>query len=132
MQVLQLWDGILLRLGATNARRELQALTEAAYEHHPRTAFTSGLRESVEEFLYEQARTIPGKGVYHSGQDPGSKLSLDNYRLLCNNNLSVVRHWSSAMTASDEACMRMTQCQLSLSVFCHLPTASISGLGYLC
>ena len=98
MQVLQLWGNILWRLGAIDALRELLDLTHSALNNHPRTAQDYVARGTVEDWTYRQSHCLPKKGNFKPGQNPEAKLSLDSYRLLCNNQLSVVSACSSAKT----------------------------------
>ncbi len=98
MQVLQLWGDILVRLGATDALRELLKLTHSALDHHPRTAEDYVARNTVQDWTYRQSHSLPVKGNFMPGKNPETKLSLDSYRLLCNNELSVVRACSYAKT----------------------------------
>ena len=99
MQVLQLWGDILLRLGAVHAHRELLDLTHSALHHHPRTAQDYVARSTVQDWTYRQSTCLPRKGRFNPDENPETKLSLDNYRLLCDNKLGVVSACSSAKPA---------------------------------
>ena len=98
VQVLQLWGSILSRLGAINAARELLDLTHFALDHHPRKAQDYIARAKIEDWTYQQSCYLPRKGTFMPGHDPDRKLSLADYRLLCNNQLGVVSACSSART----------------------------------
>lgn len=98
MQVLQLWGDILVRLGATDALRELLQLTKSALHHHPRTAQDYVARSTVQDWADRQSCSLPLKGEFMPGQNPETKLSLDSYRLLCNNQMTTASACSSAKT----------------------------------
>ncbi|KAA6424877.1 MAG: hypothetical protein FRX49_05051 [Trebouxia sp. A1-2] len=91
-EVLQLWGSILSRLGAINAARELLDLTHFALDHHPRKAQDYIARAKIEDWTYQQSCYLPRKGTFMPGHDPDRKLSLADYRLLCNNQLGVKAH----------------------------------------
>ncbi|KAL0048367.1 hypothetical protein WJX82_001763 [Trebouxia sp. C0006] len=91
-EVLQLWGDILVRLGATDALRELLKLTKSALHHHPRTAQDYVARSTVQDWADRQSCSLPLKGEFMSGQNPETKLSLDSYRLLCNNQMTMKVH----------------------------------------
>jgi len=132
VQVLQLWGDILLRLGAIHAHRELLDLTFSALEHHPRTAQDYVARANVDDWMYRQSVCLPRKGTFKPGQDPDTKLSLDNYRLLCNNQLGVVSACSSAKTSVAQTLRgRDTRC-LSFFASCAFLAGSGTCLQQLC
>lgn len=95
---MQLWGDILVRLGATDALRELLKLTKSALHHHPRTAQDYVARSTVQDWADRQSCSLPLKGEFMSGQNPETKLSLDSYRLLCNNQMTMASACSSAKT----------------------------------
>ena len=98
VQVLQLWGSILSCLDAFTAARELLDLTHCALDHHPRTAHNYIARAKVEDWIYQQSCHLPRRGIFMPGHDPDRRLSLEDYRLLCNNQLGVVSACSSART----------------------------------
>ena len=98
MQVLQLWGDILLRLGATDALRELLELTKSVLNNHPRTAQDYVAQSTVEDWMHRQSQSLFMKGEFMPGKKRETKLSLDSYRLLCNNQMTTVSACSSAKT----------------------------------
>ena len=95
---MQLWGSMQLRLGAIDAHRELIDLTHSALDRHPRTAQDYVVRSTVQDWADRQSRSLPKKGNFEPGNNPETKLSLDNYRLLCNNQMTTVSACSSAKT----------------------------------
>ncbi|KAL0043082.1 hypothetical protein WJX79_008527 [Trebouxia sp. C0005] len=91
-EVLQLWGSILSCLDAFTAARELLDLTHCALDHHPRTAHNYIARAKVEDWTYQQSCHLPRRGIFMPGHDPDRRLSLEDYRLLCNNQLGVKAH----------------------------------------
>ncbi|DBA69333.1 TPA: hypothetical protein ACH3X2_012911 [Trebouxia sp. C0005] len=79
-------------LGAINAARQLLDLTHFALDHHPHMAHDYIARAKVEDWTYQQSCYLPRMGTFMPGHHRDRRLSLEDYRLLCNNQLGVKAH----------------------------------------